>query len=281
MANFKRFWAQKLLVKVSKVNKRNVTSNAYNYSDHEAFRKVLNDAHDIVVMTGTDFSKDGCNNKSISKTEKNDRWRNFKVEHLSNIRAFKANPSLVWEFYNYRRNSAFRSYPNKVHLNLADFERKCKRENKEFNIITNNVDGLHIRAGSQNVLELHGSLRKVICTNNQCKTIETVYDDPIVPAFKYMLDPALPQSEFSPIDENQLPKCRKCGCLVRPNIVWFGEKLDTDKMLQVSHLLLVCDLLIIIGTSLSNYPAVLFGLNAAKRGIPVAEFSMVPFSRTS
>ncbi|RZC35930.1 NAD-dependent protein deacylase [Asbolus verrucosus] len=191
-------------------------------SDYKEFRKVLKEAQNIVVLTGAGVSAESGIPvfRGVGGL-----WRTHRATDLATLEAFKTNPALVWEFYHYRRDIAFNSYPNTAHKALALYEKICKEQGRKFCIITQNVDGLHRKAGSENVLELHGSLQKVICT--KCKQIEINMQNPICEALRGRGDPNEEQDlPVIPVDD--LPKCTKCQSLVRPYIVWFGENLDPD-----------------------------------------------------
>nr|CAH7730425.1 unnamed protein product [Callosobruchus chinensis] len=145
-------------------------------SDYEGFQKVLNDAKNITVLTGA-----GVSAESGIPTFRGEGgwWKTYRSADLATPQAFQSNPALVWEFYNYRRHVAFSAQPNNVRNILIQ-----SYQGRQLTIITQNVDGLHKRAGSENIIELHGVLHKTICTNRKCRFIDENYDDPICEAFK-------------------------------------------------------------------------------------------------
>ncbi|KAF7267580.1 hypothetical protein GWI33_019218 [Rhynchophorus ferrugineus] len=200
-------------------------------------------------------------------------WRTHKALDLATPQAFRKNPALIWEFYHYRRNVAFNAQPNKAHFALAKFEEELPGD-CQFHIVTQNIDGLHQRAGSKNVIELHGALSKIRCTNSKCKNIEVNTDSPICEALKDRGDPACTDKDLPEINVNDLPKCSKCGKLARPHIVWFGEHLDANILQRTRELIETCDICLIIGTSSVVYPAAMFAPLVADRGRPVAEFNL-------
>lgn len=155
-------------------------------------------------------------------------WRDHRPEELATPSAFQTNPKLVWEFYAWRRELVSECKPNQAHLILAEIE----STGEDFSIITQNVDGLHQKAGSQNVIELHGSLWKLKCTI--CDHRWASYD--------------VPMTEFP-------PKCPRCSELARPDVVWFGEGLDQNILQKAYTALEGVDTLLVIGTSALVYPA--------------------------
>jgi NAD-dependent deacetylase len=154
-------------------------------------------------------------------------WRSFRPEDLATRQAFHQDPSLVWEWYDWRRRVIAGCSPNAAHEVLARWSRR-----PGFTLITQNVDGLHERAGSSDLIRFHGSIWQLRCAAN-CG--EGGWEDLSVP-----LDP--------------LPRCRRCGGLARPGVVWFGEVIDDD-VLRRCERALDCDVFLSIGTSSVVYPA--------------------------
>lgn len=158
-------------------------------------------------------------------------WKHFRVEELATPDAFARNPRLVWEWYDWRRQLIGACEPNAAHHVLADWSLRFP----QFALITQNVDGLHERAGTARVLRLHGSIWDVGCWN-ECTASAHRWRDDTVPF------PAMP------------PACRHCGGPLRPGVVWFGEMLDADVVdacLEATR----CDVFFTIGTSALVYPA--------------------------
>ncbi|CAH1986615.1 unnamed protein product [Acanthoscelides obtectus] len=240
-------------------------------SDFEGFQKVLNNAKSIIVLTGA-----GISSESGIPTFRGEGgwWKTYRSADLATPQAFQSNPALVWEFYNYRRHVALNTHPNNAHKALSEYEKKCKSEGHHLAIITQNVDGLHKRAGSENIIELHGNLFKTICTNRKCIFIDENYDDPICKAFKDRWDPNVKDDSLPVVMKEDLPKCKKCNSLVRPYIVWFGENLDHEVLRKSRELVESCDLCLVVGTSSVVYPAAMFAPLVAQRGMPVAEFNI-------
>lgn len=190
----------------------------------------------IVVLTGAGMSAES----GISTfRDSNGLWEQHAVEDVATPEGFRRNPQLVLDFYNARRKAAFEAKPNKGHLGLAEMESEYK-----VSIITQNVDDLHERAGSSDVLHLHGELSKVRSTSN--------------PSLIYTLTPENPEIHIG-------DKCEK-GSQLRPHIVWFGEAVPMiEKAIETTQ---QADAFVVIGTSLNVYPAAGL-LNYVKNGIPI------------
>ncbi|KAE8748713.1 hypothetical protein FOCC_FOCC004516, partial [Frankliniella occidentalis] len=192
-------------------------------SDMKAFHDVFKKSKNVVVLTGA-----GVSAESGIPTFRGAGgfWRTYQATDLATPTAFKRDPSLVWEFYHYRREVVMASSPNKAHTALAEAERRLTAEGHKFNIITQNVDGLHARAGSTNVVELHGSLMKTRCL--KCGEVRVNSDSPICEALRGRGLPKIEGPSPPSIPTEELPRCQNGGCkgLLRPHIVWFGEGLE-------------------------------------------------------
>jgi NAD-dependent deacetylase len=158
-------------------------------------------------------------------------WRNSRPESLATPEAFRRDPKLVWEWYDWRRQVLSTKQPNRAHEVLAAWSRRYTN----FTLITQNVDGLHERAGTRNLIRFHGSIWEVLCWNNYDRS-PARWRDATVPF------PQIP------------PACPHCGGLVRPGVVWFGEGIDPE-VLRQSIQALDCDVFFTIGTSSVVYPA--------------------------
>jgi NAD-dependent deacetylase len=158
-------------------------------------------------------------------------WKNFRPETLATPEAFERDPKLVWEWYAWRRSRIAACQPNEAHRVLAEWSRRFPN----FNLITQNVDGLHERADSKNVIRLHGSIWEVGCWERCAASPRRWRDD---------------TATFTDLP----PRCPHCGGLIRPGVVWFGEWLDSDVVEQASQAA-DCDVFLAIGTSAIVYPA--------------------------
>ena len=179
----------------------------------------------IAVFTGSGISAES--GIQTFRDTVNGLWYNYKVEDVAHKNAWsKKNQAKVLEFYNERRSQLANVEPNQAHLDLAKLE-----QHFEVTIITQNVDDLHERAGSTNVIHLHGELTKVRSTYNP----QFVYD-----------------WGYKPLHIGD--KCIK-GSQLRPDVVWFGEELDEELVALATEKIYEADYIIIIGTSLEVYPA--------------------------
>ncbi|KAK6174402.1 hypothetical protein SNE40_017687 [Patella caerulea] len=239
-------------------------------SDMTAFRKEFAKAKSIVILTGA-----GVSAESGVPTFRGAGgfWRKWQAQTLATPEAFADNPSLVWEFYHYRREVMASKYPNKAHEAIAECERRLKPQNRKVTVITQNIDGLHKRAGSDSIIELHGNLFKTRCV--KCKDVAVNNDSPICEALRDKGEPD-PSAVDAKIPVENLPRCKISGCggLLRPHVVWFGEALNTEVLDRAGEELDKCDLCLVVGTSSVVYPACMFAPNVASRGITVAEFNM-------
>jgi len=237
-------------------------------SDMAAFRMVFQKSKHIVALTGA-----GISAESGIPTFRGEGglWRKYNAQDLATPGAFLANPSLVWEFYSYRRDLVLSKKPNPAHFALAKAEERLAAEGRRLVVITQNIDELHRDAGTKNLLELHGTLFHTRCT--KCGHISENRSSPISPA---LAGKGSPDEDVvdARIPEQELPLCSKCAGLLRPHVVWFGESLDPDILSAAQHELDQCDLCLVIGTSSVVYPAAMFAPGVADRGVPVAEFNI-------
>lgn len=209
----------------------------------EEVRERLERARRPVALTGAGISAESG---VPTFRGKDGLWRNYRAEELATPEAFRKDPKLVWEFYEWRRGLLSKVKPNRGHYALAELEKK----KEEFAIITQNVDGLHSLAGSRNVVELHGNIWVVRCA--VCG--------------KEKEDRTVPMEEIP-------PRC-SCGGLLRPGVVWFGEMLPVDALNKTYELLENTDLMLVIGTSGVVQPAASFATMVKQRGAFVVEINL-------
>lgn len=223
-----------------------MTENTPEIRAAEELVEALAGAGRIVVLTGAGMSAES----GVPTFRGADGlWEKYRAEDLATPEAFRADPTLVWRWYDWRRTLIANLRPNPGHLALARWEMLFP----DFTIVTQNVDGLHTGAGSNKVLELHGNIWKVRCTRE-----ETVRDNTEAPLS------AIP------------PICPNCGELLRPHIVWFGESLDPDVIGRAFRLSETCDLMLVVGTSAIVYPAASLPAVAAAAGAKVVEVNPDP-----
>lgn len=206
---------------------------------------MVGQAQSIVVLTGA-----GISAESGVKTfrDSGGLWENHKLEDVCTPEAFIRNPALVHRFYNARRAQLTQVHPNPAHLALAEFER---RFSGNFTLVSQNVDNLHERAGSANVLHMHGELNKVLC--GECQA-----------------------SYLWQQDTTAASACAQCGMrgYLRPDIVWFGE--IPKHMPEIEQALAQCDLFVAVGTSGNVYPAAGFVAQAHAYGAHTVELNLEP-----
>lgn len=181
-------------------------------------------------------------------------WNKMKPQELASFDGFMRNPNLVWEWYQYRRKILKGTGPNPGHLAIAEFEKYIDN----VIVVTQNVDNLHFRAGSTNILELHGNIQRNYCID--CKTY-------------YGMD------DFLDVDE--APKCPKCGGMIRPDVVWFGENLPQNIFAEAEKIAKQSDVCFVVGTSAVVYPAAHIPMSAKESGSYMVEINIEPTEITN
>lgn len=172
-------------------------------------------------------------------------WAQYKPEDLASPQAFSRDPKLIWDWYAWRREAVKGVRPNAGHYALVELEKRIP----QFTLITQNVDGLHRMAGNQNVLELHGNIQRVRCS--ECTMLIETWGD----------------------DSESVPQCSACGGLLRPDVVWFGESLPRDQLEAAVEAARTCDIFFSIGTSGVVQPAASLAFAAHNRGAVVVEIN--------
>jgi len=194
-------------------------------------RQLLRHAAHIAVLSGAGISAES--GVPTFRDAQTGLWARFRPEELATEAAFRRHPDRVWDWYAERRASLAAVQPNAGHLALAEFER---RHPGRLTVITQNVDGLHQRAGSQGVLALHGSLA------------EDRWLDPCALHRQGACDVAR-------AEPGRPPRCPQCGNPVRPAVIWFGEMLPEDALRQAEQAASRCDVMLVVGTAGAVYPA--------------------------
>ena len=198
----------------------------------------LKGSRKIVFVTGAGISQESG---IPTFRGKDGHWRKYDPMKLASIDAFYDDPKLVWEWYEDRRKNILSAKPNEGHFAISQME-----EFKDVVILTQNIDGLHQRSGSTNVLELHGSIIRIKCT--VCDFVDNITEN----------------------FESLPPKC-KCGSMLRPDVVWFGESLPQDIWQSAIKEASVCDVMVIVGTSLVVSPANTLPVYAKQNGAILIE----------
>ena len=198
----------------------------------------LKGSRKIVFVTGAGISQESG---IPTFRGKDGYWRKYDPMKLASIDAFYDDPKLVWEWYEDRRKNILSVKPNEGHFAISQME-----EFKDVVVLTQNIDGLHQRSGSTNVLELHGSIIRIKCT--VCDFIDNITEN----------------------FESLPPKC-KCGSMLRPDVVWFGEPLPQNIWQSAIKEASVCDVMVIVGTSLVVSPANTLPVYAKQNGAILIE----------
>lgn len=218
-----------------------------NSSDLET---ILFNAQSLCVLTGAGVSAES----GVPTFRGPDGlWRQYRAEDLATPEAFARDPMLVWEWYAWRREIMRRAQPNPAHHALAEVESQfASRPGMKFTLVTQNTDGLHERAGSRNVIRLHGSVWELCCT--ECGAERW--------------DESVPLDPFP-------PRCA-CGVLLRPGVVWFGEPLPAQAWTRAAEAASSADVFLVIGTSALVWPAASLPLQARQKGARLVEINPVP-----
>jgi len=203
----------------------------------------LKEAQKVVVLTGAGTSAES--GVPTFRDAQTGLWAKYDPTELATPEAFQRNPRLVWEWYSWRRELVTKAKPNPGHLALVQMQKYVP----ELILITQNVDNLHQRAGNKAVIELHGNLLRTKCAEGG-----------------YLV------SSWPPTEEVP-PRCPNCGELLRPDVVWFGEMLPKDALVQALTASRQCDLFFSIGTSSLVHPAASLPLEALKHGAKVVEIN--------
>jgi NAD-dependent deacetylase len=205
--------------------------------------EILRSARDVVVLTGAGISAES--HIPTFRDAQTGLWATYSPEELATPQAFRRNPWLVWEWYAWRRELVSQAQPNPGHLALAELERRVP----EFTLITQNVDGLHRRAGSVNVIELHGNINRTKC-----------FDEGVI------IESWPPTTEVP-------PRCPRCGGYLRPDVVWFGETLPPQALGAAFEAAARCDVFFSIGTSALVHPAASLPYQAIQHEAVVVEIN--------
>lgn len=210
----------------------------------QTLQKRLRSAQNVVALTGAGISAESG---VPTFRGENGIWKKMRPEELANFDAFMRNPKLVWEWYEYRRQLIHNVQPNAGHYALVEMERRYA----SFTLVTQNVDNLHQRAGNKHVVEMHGNIMR-----NKCMLCERYYTAVL---------------DLNP--EKGVPLC-ECGGYIRPDVVWFGELIPEQSLIDTNESLENCDLMFSIGTSGIVYPAASFPGIGKRNGAYVVEVNI-------
>jgi NAD-dependent deacetylase len=220
----------------------NQTSKPTGYSFSDELLTTLRTAKRVAVLTGAGISAESG---VATFRDPDGLWAKFRPEELASMDGFLKNPTLVWEWYQARREVIDRVKPNAGHEALVGMQKYYEQHGGTFTLITQNVDRLHQAAGSSSVIELHGNIIENYCS--RCKQPHE---------YIYAANPT----------QNEPPRCTYCGGMIRPAVVWFGEMLPVDALEAASEAACGCDVMFSIGTSAEVYPAAGLPLEAKRNG---------------
>jgi NAD-dependent deacetylase len=209
---------------------------------------IIQSSRYLMVLTGA-----GISHESGIPTfrGKDGLWNRYDPTELANIESLHRDPLTVWKWYNWRRSLIGESSPNPGHLAITELERM---KDPDFLLVTQNVDGLHRRAGSRKLVEVHGYIFEETCTSC-AKSSEAVGIYP---------DSALP------------PRCESCGGVMKPGVVMFGEMLPSEVITRTMRFMESTDAILVVGTSAVVYPIAAIPFEIKSRGGRVIEVNILP-----
>jgi NAD-dependent deacetylase len=203
----------------------------------------LRDAGRVVALTGSGISAES--GVPTFREAQTGLWERYDPQELATPEALARDSHLVWEWYEWRRKLVAKAEPNPGHRALAELERRIPG----FTLVTQNVDGLHERGGSRNVIELHGNVLRSKCS---------------------LKDEVVQPEEHG---DSVPPRCARCGAFLRPDVIWLGEMLPAGALEAASEAARGCELFLSIGTSSLVYPAAL-PYEALENGAVLAEINV-------
>jgi NAD-dependent deacetylase len=215
----------------------------------------LAEAQLVVAATGAGMSKES--GIATFREAQEGLWERYNPEELATRQGFQDSPARVWGWYNYRRGLIGQRAPHAGHRALAELEELVP----QVIVVTQNIDGFHLEAGSSTVLEVHGSIHRFKCFE-QDHPVEV--DEPVSDT----------HGDLEP------PNCPQCGSPVRPDVVWFGEMLPPGVFQQAEAASSACDVMLVVGTSGMVQPAANLPLVASAAGAMVVEVNVEPSQLT-
>jgi NAD-dependent deacetylase len=209
--------------------------------------QTIHQSQHLTVLTGAGISAES--GIPTFREAQTGLWSQYNPEELATPQAFRANPELVWKWYRWRQEIVRQAAPNPGHLALVAIESQLTAQGANFTLITQNVDGMHQRAGNQRIIELHGNINRSKCFD--CNTLaEDDWDN-----------------------SQQPPHCAHCNGLLRPDVVWFGENLPAHALETAWDSAQHCDVFFSIGTSALVQPAASLPIVALQKGATVVEIN--------
>ena len=208
-----------------------------------AARRILDGARHLLVLSGAGMSAE-CGIPTF-RAVGDVTWDTL-ARQLATPEGFRTDPQRVWSWYLHRRREAINATPHPGYRALVEWERRA-----DVAIVTQNVDGLHARAGSSRVVELHGTLHRFMCADNEHPVTDVG-------------------------DQEQVPRCPQCGNFVRPMVVWFGEHIPDDAASGAAEAVLSAEAVLLVGTSLMVTTPVGMLRHAHRQGTPIIEVNPEP-----
>jgi NAD-dependent deacetylase len=223
--------------------------------------RYLRAAERVAVLTGAGVSQES--GLRTFRDAQTGLWSQYKPTELASPEAYERDPKLVWDWYAMRREKVRKVDPNPGHYALVDMARHVP----DFSLITQNVDNLHRKAGSANVIELHGNLQRV-----RCSSCGQQFEAAALPAAQMSSS-----KERGDVDgDGDVPHCQACGGLLRPDVVWFGESLPRRELEAAVEAARACQVFFSVGTSGLVQPAASLAYAAHNRGAVVVEINTKP-----
>lgn len=210
-------------------------------SSIDSVAKLVSNAKHVTVLTGAGVSKES--GIPTFRDAQTGFWENYRPEDLATPEGFLNDPKLVWTWYDHRRKMLDDVKPNPGHDAIVQLEKLVDK----VTVVTQNVDGLHQRAGSSDVIELHGSITRFHCFDNQH------------------------EAKNVPFDLEEPPSCAVCGSMLRPAVVWFGEALPQKELLRGISECEQSELIFVVGTSSLVQPAASLPVSGYQRGAKIIE----------
>jgi NAD-dependent deacetylase len=213
----------------------------------------LAEAKTVTVLTGAGISAES--GVPTFRDAQSGLWARYDPHQLATAEGFASNPQLVWEWYEWRRQVIAKVQPNPGHVALAEMEKLFLK----YSLITQNVDGLHQRSGSKDVIELHGDIHRSKC----------FIEDIVIDSW--------------PADGNVPPRCPRCSGWLRPDVVWFGESLPLAALAHAELSAMTSEVFLSVGTSSQVYPAAGLAEAAKTAGAVIVEINLetTPLTKTA
>ena len=237
----------------------------------------LRAVHELVVFTGAGMSAES--GVPTFRDRMTGLWSHTDPLEIATPVAFKRHPQRVWDWHAHLAKAVRAALPNAGHLAIA----KLERRGIKVTVVTQNIDNLHQRAGSRNIVELHGNLLRLKSFVDDDLAFANDRSPVICPlcdgyADWDSCDPCADQSDFAAIElcDGPVPQCPCCKSMLRPDIVWFGEMLDPQVIESAWNAVEACELLIVVGASLEVEPAASLPWRALDRGARIIEVNPSP-----